>query len=360
MGFQLYLRVHSSKGNMVAVILAGPLGVKKPIVGGAQIGAALRVFENPIPERLVNSLRFLLGNSGVLGVEDANLLSVLIFAVIYPRVPLVQKVLKNGIGVLVLGSIGGENAGVVPFVLALACYIPFAGDFIVGNIYFSISQMFRRLEQFKNKLPVILRLNPRCANTHTDFSGGQVFGLHLFQLFYVDSELRVYFGGGAGMGQLHTNIARQVFVRRLPALVPICALRPNVKGAGGWVFENDALQILHDLRNFLGAAHEGGHKAQIHTGPFPNRYRQGLRRCVHAGHSLVVLDGPFGEHIRFVLKVALIVQHFQGAEQGIRRILIECQTVSGTVQNAVFLGVGVVEAVKGSLLRLDLRVRCAF
>ena len=113
---------------MVAVVLAGPLGVKEAVVGGAQVGAALRVFENPVPESLVESLRFLLGDSGMLGIDGAFPLGVL---VINPRVPLVQKVLKNNIGASALGSVGGAEAGVVPLVLALALHTPFAGNFIV-------------------------------------------------------------------------------------------------------------------------------------------------------------------------------------------------------------------------------------
>ena len=70
----------------------------------------------------------------------------------------------------------------------------------------------------------------------------------------------------------------------------------------------------------------------------------------------MVLDGPLGEHIRLLLKIALIIQHFQGAEQGVRGILIERQPVPGAVQDAVFLGIGVIEAVKIGLLRFDLGI----
>jgi len=81
-GVQPYLRVHPGKGDMVAVVLTGTLGVKQAVIGGAQVSATLRVFEDPVLERLVDGLRFLLGNSGMLGVEDADLFSVYICRII--------------------------------------------------------------------------------------------------------------------------------------------------------------------------------------------------------------------------------------------------------------------------------------
>ena len=194
----------------------------------------------------------------MLGIENTLPFGVL---VINPRVPLVQKVLKNDIGASALGAIGGMDAGVIPLVLALALYIPFAGDFVVENVYFAVPQIFRRLEQFKNELPVILRLDPWRADPHTDLGGGQVLGLHLLQRLRIARKLRVLLGGGSGLCQLHTDVAGKVFVCRLPALIPICAPRLHIKGAGGRVLENDPLQILYDLRDFVAAAHEGCHKA---------------------------------------------------------------------------------------------------
>ena len=141
-GFQLVLRVHPGEGDVVAVVFAGPLGVKNSVISGAQVSAALRVFENPVPERLVNGLRFLLGNGSVLGIENTLSFGALI---INPRIPLIQKVLKNDIGASALGAIGGMDAGIVPLVHALALHIPFACDFVVENIYLFM-QIFRHLK----------------------------------------------------------------------------------------------------------------------------------------------------------------------------------------------------------------------
>ena len=63
---------------------------------------------------------------------------------------------------------------------------------------FPLLQVCRRVEQFKHKLLVIPGVYPGRADPDADFRSGQVFGLHLFQLFGVDGKLRVFLGGGAG------------------------------------------------------------------------------------------------------------------------------------------------------------------
>ena len=199
---------------------------------------------------------------------------------------------------------------------------------------------------------VVFRVNPGRANADADFRRGEVLGLHLLQLLHVDRELGVILRYEAGLGQLPAHIAGQVFVRRLPALCPVRAVRVQVEGAGGGVLENDALQISHDLRNFLRPAHQTGHVLQVHPGLLPDGHRQGLHCRIHAGDNAAVLDGALGEHIRLALQIAVLIQHLQRTQQGIGGILFKGQLVAQAVQQAVFLGELVVEPVELCLLRV--------
>ena len=186
-----------------------------------------------------------------------------------------------------------------------------------------------------------------------NLGGGQLLGLYLLQLFGVDGKFRVFFSGGTGGDELLPHIAGEVFVRRLPALVPVCTALVNVKGAGIGVLEDDPLQILHDLRNLFPAAHERSHKAQVHTGFLRNRDGQSLYRRVHAGNGLVMLDGPLGEHIRLANQLTLVTQDLQRTQQRVGGILSESKPVSGTAQQAVLLRELVIELVEIGLLGQD-------
>ena len=68
-------------------------------------------------------------------------------------------------------------------------------------------------------------------------------------------------------------------------------------------------------------------------------------------------DGAFGEHIRFALEVALLVQHFQRTQQKIAGVITESQTVSPAAQQAIFLGLVIVKIVQIALLSLNILVR---
>ena len=57
-------------------------------------------------------------------------------------------------------------------------------------------------------------------------------------------------------------------------------------------------------------------------------------------------DGAFGEHIGLALEVAFLIQHLQRTQQEIAGILSKGKTVPSAGQQAVFLGVRIVEGVK--------------
>ena len=84
MRFQLVLRVHSGKLDMISVVFAGPDRVKQAVIGSAQVGAALRVLENPVTERFANGLLLLLGDHGFFLIQNTLFFSIDSNQIIYP------------------------------------------------------------------------------------------------------------------------------------------------------------------------------------------------------------------------------------------------------------------------------------
>ncbi len=89
MGTQGNFRVHARKTDMGTVIFAGTDAVEFLVVTPAKGFPALRVFENPVLERFAHGFLLLLGDGGLLFVEDAHLLSVLHLCIEDPHIPLV-------------------------------------------------------------------------------------------------------------------------------------------------------------------------------------------------------------------------------------------------------------------------------
>ena len=123
----------------------------------------------------------------------------------------------------------------------------------------------RRLKGFIHELLEYLFVYPGAADTDFDLTRVQVFGLRLFQRLHVDVKIRVPFCSALCLAQLLPHIAGEIFVRRLPAFAPVFTAFRIVKGTGGRFLEDNAFQIIHDLRDFLTPAHEGGHETEIYT-----------------------------------------------------------------------------------------------
>ena len=136
------------------------------------------------------------------------------------------------------------------------------------------------------------------------------------------------------------HVAGEVFVRRLPVAVH-------------GVEENDAIQLVDEV--VLAFAGELGHIRHIHAGFFPNGQGEGFCGGVHAGDGLTLPDGALGEHIRLALELCLvlIVQHFKGAEQVIGAVVCKGEGVAPAVDEAVFFGEAVIEAIELLLFGAD-------
>ena len=98
---------------MAAVILAGTSAVHFLVVLPYQRFAPLRVFPNPVLERIPDKLLLLRGKGGFLGVEDTALPSVCILnGIVDTNVAEVQRILQQPVGAGAVCAIGGEYAAV--------------------------------------------------------------------------------------------------------------------------------------------------------------------------------------------------------------------------------------------------------
>ena len=88
-------RVHTGENDVAAVILAGTGAVHFLVVLPYQRFAPLRVFPNPVLERIPDKLLLLRGKGGFLGVEDTALPSVCILnGIVDANVAEIQRILQ--------------------------------------------------------------------------------------------------------------------------------------------------------------------------------------------------------------------------------------------------------------------------
>ena len=157
----------------------------------------------------------------------------------------------------------------------------------------------------------VLLIKPCCTQPHFDFTGLQVLRLGGNQGIHISGKERVARCHTLRGAELLPDVAGEIFVRRLPALRPMLAAVLQVKRAAVGFLVNDTLQILNDLRDFLAAAHEGGHEVEIDTGFFSDADSKGFTGGIHRIYAALLLDGALVEHIRLALQLSVVVQHFQ-------------------------------------------------
>ena len=107
---------------------------------------------------------------------------------------------------------------------------------------------------------------------------------------------------------------------------------------------------------FLRLIRQLRHEGHIHPCFFCNGYCEGFAGGIYGGNGNMGTDGALGEHIRLALEVALLVQHFQRTQQEITGVIAKGQTVAPAAQQAVFLGVVIVEVIQIALLPLNVHV----
>ena len=318
------LRIHARKDQMPAVIFPGTGGIEALIVELHQLPPPVGVLPDPVTERLLDGLLLLLGEGGFLAVEDALFLAVRVpYGVVDARVPQVQRIFKDFVGVGAVGAVSHAGVDVVVGDAVLAGDVPLRRELRVVDLQ-GAAGIQRRLQQLEHELLNVLFVDPRCAEAHLDLRSVKVFGLCGAQCLHVGQIAGAVNGGVLRLPQLLPDVAGEVFVRRLPVAV-------------NRVEEDDAIQLVDDV--VLAFAGELGHIRHIHAGFFPNGQSEGFCGGIHGIHAALLLDGALGEHIRlaFELGLVLIVQHLKGAEQIIGAVVCKGEGVAAAVDEAIFL-----------------------
>ena len=293
----------------------------------------------------------LLGKGGLLSIQHSFRLAVLILnGIIHAYIPEVQGILQNLIGTDIIRSIGIPCRNIIYADTALACDVPDCG---IGRIlHMDVTlEVGRRVLQLVHELLDIGFVYPCGTQPHLNFRSFQVFGLGSPEGFHIALIHRVLRGGIFRFFQLSPHIAGEIFVSRDPS---------------GMIFQRAQLGIVEDDASQIGGQlvygfpGQAGHVPQVYTGPFPNGDRQSFHSGVHRGSDLMGLNSALAEHIRLALKVSIVVQNFQSAQEIVGGIIREGQPVSTTVENTVLFRKAVIEGIQICLLLLNGTVRGVF
>ena len=346
---QLNVRVHTAKADMTAIVFTGSCRVEQLIVLRYHSFTAARVFPNPILERILDRLLFLLGEGGFLFIQDTLLLTVRIFdSIIDTNIFQVQRFLQDTVGIGTVSTVGRVRSHIVVARRTLSVDSPFCGHFRELDLD-GTTEVIRGIKGLLHELLDIARVNPGRTQTHINFRRIQVFRLCLFQSLHIDSKGRITVHCHLSDTQLASDITGKVFIGSLPACGFII-----------WshrVFEDNPTQFRLDCIVLVRSAKQIRHIRQIYLATLTNGDCQSFRRGIHAGHSAFRFNGSLGEHIGFAFQVAVLVHIFQRTQEIVRGVVRKCLTVGTVIDKTVLCGKNIIGSVQLSLLALNHIVR---
>ena len=233
------LRIHAAKADMRTIVLTRTGTVEQLVILFHQFRTAIRVFPHPVLERILNGLLFLLGEGGLLFIQNALLLAVCILhGIVDTDIPQIQRILQNPVGIGTAGAVGHIGMNIIPARCTLASDLPFCRH--GREFHFNVSaQVKRPFKGFFHKLLDIIPIDPCGTKAHINLRRIQVFRLRLSQIFRVHCKGRVRSRSQFCHTELFTDIAGQIFISRHPSVF-LAALRHRV-------FENDTMQFLPDF-----------------------------------------------------------------------------------------------------------------
>ena len=203
---QRNLRTHAAEADVRTIVLPRAGGVEFLVIEFDQRLPPLRVFPNPVPECILDSLLFLLCQCGFLLVQHTPLLAIgFCDNIIHTGIPQVQRILQNLIGIDSGCAVGGARIHIPVADILLAGNTPLS---CVGRVIHDngTPEIERRLEQIFHELLNILFVNPGCTEAYINFGGIQIFGLRLFQSLHIVPEHFGFLSGMTGNGQLLPHI----------------------------------------------------------------------------------------------------------------------------------------------------------
>ena len=200
-------RIHTAKADMGAIVLTGTGTVEQLIILFHKFRTAIRVFPHPVLERILNGLLFLLGEGGLLFIQNPLLLAVCILhGIVDTDVPQIQRILQNPVGIGTAGAVGHIGMDIIPARCTLTGDLPFCRH--GGEFHLDVpAQIERRFKGFFHKLLDIIPIDPCGTKAHINLRRIQVFRLCFLQIFRVHRKGRVRSHSQFCHTELFTDIA---------------------------------------------------------------------------------------------------------------------------------------------------------
>ena len=235
-------RIHAAKADMRTIVLTGTSAVEQLVILFHKFRAAIRVFPHPVLERILNGLLFLLGEGGLLFIQNPLLLAVCILhGIVDTNIPQIQRILQNPVGIGTAGAVGHIGMDIIPARCTLTGDLPLCRH--GREFHFNVpAQIKRRFKGFFHELLDIIPIDPCGTKAHINLRRIQVFRLCFLQIFRVYRKGRVRSRSQFCHAEFFPDIAGQIFISRHPAGF-LAALRHRV-------FENDTMQFLLDFFKF--------------------------------------------------------------------------------------------------------------
>ena len=228
MFMQSNIFIHHRKSQVTSVIFTGTDGIEQFVIFIYNIFSAFGIPENPFFELRTDCIGFSLYHTGCINIDNTLFLCIAhtignFNGFVNFRVFQVQHMLHDFISVHFRRTefLCGKHRFVRTFAVYMPCTCMFG--IFAGNRAVFIPASRRTvsllicwsLEQFINKLLIIFRVNPSCADFHINIACFQRFGHSLFQSIDIDIEIAVIFCNFFGNIEFLSDIARKILTRCL-------------------------------------------------------------------------------------------------------------------------------------------------
>ena len=159
-------RIHAAKADMRTIILTGTSAVEQLVILFHKFRAAIRVFPHPVLECILNGLLFLLGEGGLLFIQNPLLLAVCILhGIVDTDVPQIQRILQNPVGVGSAGAVGHIGMDIIPARCTLTGDLPLCRH--GREFHLDVpAQIKRRFKGFFHELLDIIPIDPCGTKAH--------------------------------------------------------------------------------------------------------------------------------------------------------------------------------------------------
>ena len=288
---------------MFAAELAGAYAVELLVIELAKPFAPIGVFPYPFLKFSADLFLLALRNRGFFLIQNRFLFSALVLHIIKDAHILeIEGILNNRIGVHTGGAIYAGRFEIF-FSVRLICDPPLPRNRFKLHLH-TVLIVVRDFKQLKYKCLYIFRRNPCGTKPDSDFRRCQIFRLHSFQRFHINSVIiRGLFRASPCHCKFFADIAGKILICR--QVFGLLAISRPVKR----IEKNNASEIGKDF--CFAFSCQFAHIVHIHKGVFSERHRQRLACRIHTVNGQARVDGSLREDVRLFFQITLLVQLFK-------------------------------------------------